>query len=386
MQITGESAIIIQTMRLVLYVFLCGSLWLVYVITKKIFDSKRSGCLGVLLILTNLVWIWESFDIRPDNIMVFFALLSFWFVMQLYEKIRIAPLVMFAFCAGFSMLGKQNAAIFYFGLMIGFIYDIFFIRKKLSIKVVICLIVGLLVVFQVDFFKNFLTLNIKRHLIPDDIKFWPTENILAVWSFNPSVFLLFILQFFTGNTLSQKYRGLKIYLTSVCVNCFLFLFLMNRPFHQEMLLMIVFMSILASGFLLNILENVDKRLVYVVLGIIVLPGLIYIPYSALRYPISNDLEVTACILDISEKDDLVFDSYGQAIFRHHPLEPKYLVYFPKKFKRLDELKKSKVKFLIKDRFYFSDLPAETLNWFEKNFVQTVQNPNIFVRINNLPWK
>ena len=141
------------------------------------------------------------------------------------------------------------------------------------------------------------------------------------------------------------------------------------------------MSILGSGFLLKVLENVNKKLVYVILLIIVVPSMIYSGYSWLKHPIGKDIEVVDCILAISKKDDLVFDSYGQAIFRHHPLEPYYLNYFPRKFDRLDELKKSKVKFLIKDQ-YFYDLPGETLKWFGENFVETSENPKIFVRVNS----
>ena len=98
-------------------------------------------------------------------------------------------------------------------------------------------------------------------------------------------------------------------------------------------------------------------------------------------PFTDDIETTKTILEISERNDLVFDSYGKAIFRYHPLEPRFTIYGANKFDRLDKVKKSKVKYLIKDKLYYPMLPVESLNWFEKNFTQACENPNIYVRIN-----
>jgi hypothetical protein len=87
-------------------------------------------------------------------------------------------------------------------------------------------------------------------------------------------------------------------------------------------------------------------------------------------------------LEISKRVDLVFVAYGIAIFSHHPLEPNYVIYRPGKFDRLDEVKQSKVKYLIKDKRYYPKLPVETLNWFKDNFMQASENPSIYVRIND----
>ena len=94
---------------------------------------------------------------------------------------------------------------------------------------------------------------------------------------------------------------------------------------------------------------------------------------------TKDMVTTQTILDISEKNDMVFDVYGKAIFRHHPLEPQYLLYFPGKFSRTKELKRSKTKYLIKDDAHYPRLPVNTLKWFENNFEQTSVNKNIFIR-------
>ncbi|MFO0795835.1 MAG: hypothetical protein U0586_17435, partial [Candidatus Brocadiaceae bacterium] len=118
------------------------------------------------------------------------------------------------------------------------------------------------------------------------------------------------------------------------------------------------------------------------IAIIIAPAFLHISHDILYKQFTDDIETTKILLEISERDDLVFDTYGKAIFRHHPLDPKYLIYFPRKFNRLDEIKKTNLKYLIKDSLYYPRLPNETLEWFNQNFRQTNENPNIFVRIDN----
>jgi len=91
----------------------------------------------------------------------------------------------------------------------------------------------------------------------------------------------------------------------------------------------------------------------------------------------TQIETTRVILKISDKDDLVFDSYGKPIFRHHPLEPAYLNFVPEKFNRLSDLKSASPRFLIKDEYY-SRLPKSAIEWFEDKYVSIPENRYIFV--------
>jgi len=385
MQITGESTIIIQTMRLFMFLVSCASLWLIYIITKELFKSENNALVAILLVITNLVWIKKSPEIRPDNIMLFFVLLSFWILIQYHKNPKAKYLLMFGFCSFFSFLGKQNAAVFYFALGVAFSYDAIFRKKLLNTKTIAIGIIGTIITiifFKIDFMRELLIINIMRHLVPSDFKFLPIRHLVQIWKFNPVVFLLFIFQLFSPIKLSKKYEIFKKYLITVSLTCFVFLFLMNRPWMQEMLVMLIFMSILGSNILVEMIQNLNWKLGYVIIGVVILPALIFIPHTALYKQWTDDLETTKTILEISERDDLVFDACGKAIFRHHPLEPEFLMYLSQIFDRLDEVKKSNVRYLIKDKNYYPRFPEETLNWFENNFIQTNENPNIFVRINH----
>jgi hypothetical protein len=155
---------------------------------------------------------------------------------------------------------------------------------------------------------------------------------------------------------------------------------MNRPWLQEMLVMIVFMSILGADALVRFI-NKRNFIVFIVILLAIAGPLNWriIKKNILKNTMTRDMVTTQTILDISEKNDIVFDAYGKAIFRHHPLEPQYLIYFPEKFSRTKALKRSNTKYLIKDDFYYPRLPVNILEWFEDNFEPTKVNQNIFIR-------
>ncbi len=385
MKVTGESSVIIQTMRIFIFFASCASLWLVYKITKELFRSRTTALFAVLILITSMPWLRVSPEIRPDNVMIFFALLSFWFLMMYYKKSRVGYLALFGLSAILAVLGKQNAVIFYFALGLVFAYDVLFKKRLLTKKALVAGIIALVALLQVDAVWMFFEVNIRKHLIPNNIKFLPTDYLRMTWKFNPALFFLFFLQLLLPLRIAGEYEIFRKYITSVALTGLTFLFLMNRPYLQEFLAMAVFMSIMGANVLTEMKQKMDRKVSYFVIGVIIFPALLYIPKTSIKYPFTEDLKTTKDILEMSARDDLVFDSYGKPIFRHHPMEPDYLMYTryfisdKSRYKRLYAVKKSNVKYLIKDQYY-PDYPADMKKWFEENFVQTEKNPNIFVRI------
>ena len=387
MKITGESTIIIQTMRVVMFLVSTLSLWLIYKITEELFQSRTTALLAVLLSVCNLVWVMVTPEIRPDSVMIFFTLLSFWVLIQYYKNPKAWYLVVFGLFTLLAVLGKQNAIVFYFALGLVFGYDVLLKKKALAITTIIVGIVVLIMIFQVDALRMFFEANIRKHLIPNDIKFFPNDDLRKVWKFNPALFFLFFFQLMYPLKMGRGYEIFKKYLISISLTSFVFLFLMNRPYLQEFLTMSIFMSILGANVLAEMKLKLNRRVGYFVICVIIWPVLMYIPKTSLKHTFAEDLQTTKTILEISDRDDLVFDSYGKPLFRHHPMEPDYLVYTrffiedKSKYENFYAVKKSDVKYLIKDHYY-PDYPLEMKNWFEDNFVQTKENPNIFIRRKN----
>ena len=380
MGITGENTIIMQVMRLFIFCVSCGSLLLVYLISKELYQSRNQALIAVLLIVSNYVWILKSPEIRPDNLMLFFALLSFWFLVKYYAHFQAKYLLICVLCAVLSMLGKQNAAVFYLPVGLVFAYDYFVWRRRGGLKVLIMGIVAIGLLLLIDPVRSFLMINIDRHLVSHSWKTSPNGFLGTALGFNPAVFILFVLQFFFSFKLPDRYKPFRYYLLAVPIVCFVFLYIMNRPLYQEMLVMIVFMSIGGANVLVSIVRKFKWKLEYIVAGVIMLPVFYYMPTTGLAKTWIKDLHTTKMILRMSRGDDLVYDSFGKPIFRHSPMEPNYLMYRnqSRNFKRLKELKESGVKFLVVDG-YTNYLPLETRKWFYDNFRPSKVDPNIWVR-------
>jgi hypothetical protein len=309
-------------------------------------------------------------------------LLSFYWLVRWRTERRLRYPVFFVLSAILSFLGKQNAAIFYFALGSIFIYSFVFLERRANIRLIV--IAGGLAAFILWLppVRIFLLTDIKRYMLPNETfqKFWPLSELLRITRFNPAVFFLFFLQLFSPLNLVDRYRDYRKFLLGIPIICFVFLFLMNMPYLQEMLVMVVFMSLAAAPLLADLADRLFSRARYAAIAFLLLPILLFTLEGTSIRSMAEDYNTTERILQISQPGDLVFDSYGKAIFRHHPLEPDYLNYNPREFKRLKELKSSGVKYLIKDEYYWS-LPPDTLAWFEKNFNPVPENPNIFVRTN-----
>ena len=380
MSVVGESAIILQTVRLFMFLLSCGSLCLVYWIANEAYGSRLAGFAAVFLLLGSFIWMTCSFEARPDNFMVFFALVSLRLLLLYFRTKRFLYLALFACSCVLSLLGKQNAAIFLFAVAVAFIYGIVFDEghsRKRRIVAILTLLAAAAAALQIEPTRTFLWININRHIIPNDIKFFPFEYLFRIMQTSPAVILLFVTAIFTkpegGSQTARRY------LYSISFACLAALFLMNRPFPQEMILMTATMSIVASNVLVVLIQKVERKHSCLIACLIAVPAMFYFCHVARDRPADSDISVTETILQISNKDDLVFDAYGKAIFRHSPLEPNYLLYFPGKFSRLEILKKSEPKFVIEDEWYYARLPREVHEWIKENYIRTAEHPLILVR-------
>jgi hypothetical protein len=381
-KICGENVSIIKYARQIMYILSLLSLLVVYLITKELFNNKAASYVALLFVTTNFVWFYTSYEIRPDNFMLFFALCSFLFLLLYHKTSYVRYLLLFFLMAFLSTLGKQNSAVFYLALLIAFSYNIFFQEQKYRLLFFACLFCFVVIVVGVPPIRNFFEVNISRHLVPNEEKFWPTYFLKQAFLFNPLFFIMFVLHFFITPKTIYSHVVLRNYIYSIIFTCFGFLFFMNRPWMQEMLVMTVFMCIVTSGSIIYFFERTNIPLKYMII-VLILSSIPFFSSSKLiffksRKQLYDQIEVTRCIGSISNTKDKVFDSYGRAIFREHPLDPEFTNFNPESFYRLEKLRSSNFRFLVKDE-YFERLPTEVLSWFDENFRMSKINEVIFVR-------
>lgn len=377
MKLTGESVLILRAMRLVMLAIMLGSMVQIHAIVRQLSGSVLQARLALLLLCSNFVWVQKAIEIRPDNLMLFFVLLSFQVLMRWYRSPNARDALLFLLCAVLAVLGKQNALVFYG--VVGLLFFVDALRKGWmgwrTLTAIFCflLLLGLCPVFRV-FLDSTLW-----HLVSNPTKFSPVVKFDDAWFFNRTLFIVFLLQACAPLRVLPGYEGLKKHLRLIPWVAFAVLFVINRPFLQEGLVMVVFMSIVASGLVTRAVSASNPLLAVAISAFIAWPALVSVPDYALKKTWTNEYESTREILRISQPGDVVFDAYGRAIFRPHPLDPAFLTYHPRRFHQLEELRQGGVKFLILDQIYTPRLPQPVLRWMYENFEPSGVHPEIYVR-------
>jgi 4-amino-4-deoxy-L-arabinose transferase-like glycosyltransferase len=379
MSLTGESAAIIRVMRLVMLLVSFASLWIFWRIGKEVLAGETQALLAVILLLGSRPWAYKSIEIRPDNLMILFALLSFWALVRYARDPSWRRVLLVGVFAGLSFLGKQTAFVFCVPVALILAYDAVLVRKLVSWKLVLAGAAVLAVLAQVEPLKGFLAAH-AAYLVPGPHRFPASKFLLKALVFNPLVCALFVVQFFRPHRLSEAGRPLEKYMVAIALFALAVLIQMNRPFAQEQLLMAVFMSLLASGLCADIAAKRSWKAGCWLVLLLAGPAFVVMPMNAREKSMNEAVEITRTILKISDRNDLVFDAYGRAIFRHHPLEPKFLVYLPRSFHRLEQLKKKDVKFVIWDKIYAPQLSRPIRRWVDRNYDPLPENTNILVRV------
>lgn len=377
MKCMGESVLILRVMRLVMVGIMLASLVQIHAIASRLFGSVLQARLALLLLCSNFIWMQKAIEIRPDNIMVLFVLLSFRVLMRWYRAPKVRDALWFLVLAGLAVLGKQNALVFY--AVVGVLFFVDAWRggwigwRTLTAMLCVLLCLGLW-----PSFRAFLDATL-WHLARNPDRFSPFVKFGKAWAFNRTLFILFLFQVFAPLRLLPEYEGLRKHIRLIPWVACAMLFVINRPFLQEGLVMAVFMSIAASDLVARAVSASNSLLALAISAFIAAPALVSVPDYALKKTWTREYESTREILRISGPTDLVFDSYGRAIFRHHPLEPQFLNYHPRRFYRLNDLQHSGVKYLMLDQIYTPRLPKPVLQWMSDNFEPTGVHPDIYVR-------
>lgn len=372
LRLVGESEAIIRVMRLAMFSLSCGSLAMAMVVVRRLTGSELQARLEVLLIAGNLAWIRKSPEIRPDNLMVFFCLWSFLALLRFEDTRRYRYLAGAAAASLFAVLGKQNAAAFVVPAAAVFVFDAVLRRRVVPAWLALAGVLAAGAAGLSSPVQDFLARNF-RHFFSGDTPRLPLGfAVVPALVFNPLVFVMFAA--------SVGVRGPgRAYLVAVPVFALGMLLVMNRPFMQEMLLMVVFMAMAGAAAAERVLRRAGPRRAPVLVLLLAAPVFAYMPAFAVRENMTADVRTTRDILRMSEPSDPVFDAYGKAIFRHSPLEPGFLVYRPRVFDRLDQLKAGDPRFVIWDARYLARLPAPARRWIEERFRPSPENPDILVR-------
>lgn len=376
--LTGETLRLIPIARVLVFLLSCLSLRLVYLITRDLFGSRLQAWLAVLLLQGSTIWLLKAPEIRPDSLMLPLALLALWLLVRHAQEPRAGALLGAGVAAGAAFCGKQNAAVVFLPVAGIVAADQVFRRRRVSPWILLGTVALAALGTWLTPAGRFLD-TAMRDLVPGPSKFWPWHTLWLSVRYNPLLPLLFLGQLFRPLRLRPDVRIFRLHLYGIVAVGLLFLFLMNRPWPQELLATTACASIVASAAFADLLNWLGPRRSAAPLALALLLPLAAGLYLAVARPMTRQLRTARATLALTAPGEPVFDAFGQAIFRPHPLDPHFLLYQPTLFGGLARLQQSPIRVLVKDDLYYPHLPAAVRQWCEAEFVPSGLDPYVFVR-------
>ena len=124
-------------LQIINLLFLCGSVFTIYLITNKIYENKNISKLTTILISIMFVIPLFATVVYGNIFGMFFSLLSIYFLIKFYEKYEIKYICLISLSNMLAIIWKSNYEIVMIAIIISLIIDLI---KKFNIKTFVCII------------------------------------------------------------------------------------------------------------------------------------------------------------------------------------------------------------------------------------------------------
>ena len=311
----NEGTAVIFAARFVSLGFFMGSLMTVYRLAHMI-SGKCAALLAVLLLVTTVTFFEKAIEIRPDVPLVFFELLSVFWLLRYFRNRKIRDLVLSAVAVFVAFLFLQKAVLLILLFAVLFCYQV--IRRQMSWREVFIfsgvlgglLLSSLLFVSLVFGLREYLFLNweINMHLLNT---FPITQYLEQSFQENPVLWGVFAIG--VGKGLWKRVFNPFVYFA---LGLLLFIFTTKSPFPQYYLPSLPFVALVAAQVLKSLFSS--ERWKYGAYALVVV-SLCGTGYAMAREWEDNtsQLKRVQYVLDHTTPNDLVYDGDAEFnIFRH----------------------------------------------------------------------
>jgi len=128
----GHTTKTLIALRLAMFVLTLGTAFATYLVAKAATDSKETGLLSALILLSMGFFIDKSIEIRPDNPQVFFGLISLYYLVRFFRAERDKYAVFSGLASAIAFLFLQKAV--FLLLAYALVFCIQLIKRKMQFK------------------------------------------------------------------------------------------------------------------------------------------------------------------------------------------------------------------------------------------------------------
>ncbi|MBL7196677.1 MAG: glycosyltransferase family 39 protein [Candidatus Omnitrophica bacterium] len=249
----GETLTTVIALRLFMFILTVGISFITYLIAKTITKSQEVSLLTVLILLSTVMFIRKSIEIRPDVPYVLLGLISIYYIIRFFQTSNNKHIAFSGFCASLSFLFLQKIVFLLIAYAVIFLFRL--LKRKVTVKSIVVFTIYFLV--PLLFFLLFLIItgSLRDYFLTNWIlhmsverQFLPFVNLKGLL-FYDIFFWLFsimgIIFIFLGKKTNTE---LKIS-TFIGVVLLLLLYLTKFSYSQDFMLIIPLLSIAAGYFI-----------------------------------------------------------------------------------------------------------------------------------------
>lgn len=319
----GESISTLIAIKILSFVIGVINIFLLYFVCKVFIKDFVWRVLSIVIFTSSIAFLLNGMEMRPDNLMMLFVLLSFNFLQLFFEKATIKFLIISGFSLGISFLFLQKSLFFF--VIFNIVLLIFYLKntnistsKKLrkwllsavvfNLFIVIPIIIFLLLLIKNNLFQQYYFFNWTLNFNFDEkfvfLKTLQELNFLYVLFF---IFYSFSFLIITATLIKQykklfideeNFKVLILFLCNILVCAFLFT--VRSPYMQYFLPLTFFGAVQIILAFKNISEQF--RILRLAILFLLLP-LVYPPFPFSReYLFSQQLHEIVTVQRLSESE------------------------------------------------------------------------------------
>lgn len=285
----GHSTKILLILRFLMFLITLGTALLVYLVTKALFFhrdkqstcSPEAGLISVIFLLSTVMFVSFSIQIRPDVPQIFFGLLSLYYLIFFFREKKNKYIIFSGLSASISFLFLQKTLFLLIAYGIILLYKL--LRREISIKPVFLFSIAFFLPLALFVFYLFFSGSLNDYILTNwilNMNFARDDRFSLLHTLNYYIlkdFLLWLFSFacFLYVLKRRKEAAPGLNLTAfVCLILLATLFLIKRPWGHNFLFPLTLLSVLAGFFLHHLIiqtgQKYELKAIYRVLILVLL--------------------------------------------------------------------------------------------------------------------
>jgi len=333
----GNSVETVIAVRLLMFVFVAVMAVSVWWIARQTTDSNETSLLSVLILLSTLMFVDKSVEIRPDVPQVCLGLLSVCFLIYFFKTKKDRYMVYAGLAASISFLFLQKAVFLLAACAVIFAIEVF--KRRISIKSLACFAIP----FSLPVFVFLAYLLASGSLGDYVLTCWlmHSKRLTSISPFHTlsshkdATFLIFSAVSLPYVMLSGKTTEIMKKTALICLVLLLSLFAVKHPYRQYFMFPFALLSICVAYTIKVLFDRYGLRGItrIVLLAVLIGRPVYFIQNRIFQKNNHRQLEKVDYVVRNTDQSDFVYD--GNAAFNLFRPDLHYFWYSLEKRKGLD---------------------------------------------------